>query len=83
MTSGEDIKAAIEETVKGVYDVWLIGLTNDPREARRRHGNPLTWFQWPISESPGLDIVSFFHKEGMNLAAGAAVKEVTHIYITL
>ena len=83
MTSVEDIKAAIETYVKGKYTLWMIGLTNNPREARRRNGNPLTWFQWEISENLGLGIVNYCQKKGMTLALEAAVKEVTHLYIAL
>ena len=68
MTSVEDIKAAIEKCVKGRYRVWTIGLTSDPGEARQRNGDPLTWFEWQISENFGLDIVNFFHEKGMDLA---------------
>ena len=46
----------------------MVGLTDNPREAKRRNGNPLTWFQWEISENFGLVIVNFFHEKGMNLA---------------
>ena len=83
MTSVEDIKAAIEKYVKGKYRVWTIGLTSDPREARRRNGNPLTWFEWQISENFGLDIVDFFHQKGMDLAVEMDPDETTHLYITL
>ena len=83
MGSGEDIKAAIEKYVKGKYRAWTIGLTSDSREARRRNGNPLTWFQWEISENFGLDIIDFFHKKGMDLAVERAPEETTHLYITL
>ena len=83
MTSANDIKVAIEETVKGKYNLWMIGLTNNPGEARRRNGNPLTWFEWEISEGLGLDIINFFYKKGMNVAAEIATKEATILYITL
>ncbi len=83
MTSEEDIKAAIEKYVKGKYRAWTIGLTSDPGEARRRNGNPLTWFEQQISENFGLDIVNLFHKKGMDLAVEMAPEETTHLYITL
>ena len=83
MTSGEDIKAAIETSVKGKYDLWIIGLTHTPREARRRNGNPLTWVQWQISENSGLGIVNYFQQRGMTLAGETALKGTTHLYIAL
>jgi len=83
MTSVEDIQAAIENYVKGKYRVWTIGLTSDPGKARRRNGNPRTWFEWQISEKFGLDIVDFFHKKGMDLAVERTPDETTHLYITL
>ncbi len=83
MRSVEGIKAVIEEKVRGKYSLWMIGLTSDPREARRRNGNPLTWFTWEISEKPGFDMINFFHEKGMTLAAEMATKEATVLYITL
>ena len=83
MTSGEDIKAAIETSVKGKHDLWIIGSTNNPKEARRCNGNPLTWFQWKISENLGLDIVNLLQKKGMDLAVDMAPDETTLLYITL
>ena len=84
MSSVEEIKVVIEEKVRGKYSLWMIGLTNNPREARRRSGNPLTWYTWEISESFGLVIVNFFHEKGMNLATETATKEkVTYLYLTL
>jgi len=65
------------------YRAWTIGLTSDPGEARRRNGNSLTWFEWQISENFGLDIVNFIHKKGIDLAIEMALKEATHLYITL
>jgi len=62
---------------------WMIGLTSDPREARRRNGNSLTWFDWEIAGGLGLDIVNFFHESGMGLATEMASQEATHIYILL
>ena len=44
MRSMEEIKVVIEEKVRGKYSLWMIGLTNDPKEAKRRNGNSLTWF---------------------------------------
>ena len=84
MRSVEGIKAVIEEKVRGTYSLWMIGLTHDPREARRRNGNPLTWFQWEVSENPGFDMISFFHEKGMKLATEMATKEkATYLYITV
>ena len=83
MTSGEDIKAAIETYVKGKYELWIIGLTNNPREAKRRNGNPLTWFQWEISANLGLGVENYFQKKGMTLAGETALKGATHLYIAL
>lgn len=83
MASGEDIKAVIEEEVKGLYNLWIIGLTHDPREARRWHGNPLTWFEWEVSGSLSLDIITFFHNKGMQLVTEPALEKTTHLYITL
>ena len=79
----EDIKAAIDKYVKGrvsCLDDWI---NQWPREARRRNGNSLTWFEWQISENFGLDIVNFIHKKGIDLAIEMAPKEATHLYITL
>ena len=84
MRSVEGLKAVIEEKVSGKYNLWMIGLTNDPREARRRNGNPLTWYTWEISENFGLIIVNFFHEKGMKLATEMATKEkATYLYLTL
>ncbi len=83
MTSVEDIKAAIEKYVKGKYRAWTIGLTSDPGETRRRNGNPLTWFEWQISENSGLDIINFFHEKGMNQAVETTTQEATHLFITI
>ena len=83
MTSADDIKVAIEETAKGIYNLWMIGLTNNPGEARRRNGNPLTWRTWEISEGLGLDIVNFFQNKGMTLVVETVTNEPTHLYINL
>ncbi|MFQ5637537.1 MAG: hypothetical protein ACE5IR_06030 [bacterium] len=46
MASEKIIKQQISHTVKGKYEDWLIGVTDDPIARKAQLGNPLDWLLW-------------------------------------
>jgi len=62
-----DIKIAIER-VRGSlsYSSWTIGITDNPEQRKRQHGNPVAWHQWRAdTEGIARRVEKYFLDKGM------------------
>ena len=75
---------AIEAHVKHTgtkYSAWTIGVTDNPEERRREHGNPTTWKQWNAdTEQTARKVESHFHSQGMKGGTGG-LGNADYVYI--
>jgi len=66
-----------DEIIKGVekivnyYEIWTIGITDDPDRRKKEHGDPKNWHQWEAdTEEIARNVEKHFIVKGMQGASG-------------
>jgi len=79
-----DIKAAIEKITTGKrYEVWTIGVTDNPTLRREEHGRPTIWHYFDVdSPEEALSVETYFRAKGMKGYTGTAKGNPDFLYIT-
>lgn len=79
-----DIKKAIEKITGGKrYEVWTIGVTDNPSHRREEHGRPTIWHYWEVaSEADANNTVAAYKSKGMKGYTGKEVTPAKYLYIT-
>ena len=85
MASKNSIIEAIKNKVGTTqYEIWRIGLTNDPKKRKEDWKNPGYWTQWDAdSLSDAQDIETFFIRKGMKGGTGGdlSARSTTYVYV--
>jgi len=75
------IVAAIEAICASRYYHWTIGITDDPIQRKKAHGNPARWYQWwADAEGIARNVEKYFLGKGMKGSPGGG-KDPNHVYI--
>ena len=79
-----DIKAAIEKITTGKrYEVWTIGVTDNPTLRREEHGRPTIWHYFDVdSAEEALNVEKSYRAKGMKGYTGSAKGNPDFLYIT-
>ena len=63
------------------YSAWTIGVTDNPTERKRQHGNPLSWHQWNAdTETIARNVEAYFISRGMKGGTGG-LGSADYVYI--
>ena len=66
MVSNFVIIEAIERLVSRHYEIWTIGITDDPEGCRQDLGNPKGWYHWNANSKTKAKVIEiYFLKKGM------------------
>ena len=64
MMTESEIKASIDTFIVG-YSMWTIGITDNPDELKKKHGNPKHWRRWDAgTEESARRIEKYFFDKG-------------------
>lgn len=75
-----EIKAEIEKVVS-TYNIWTIGITDDPERRRGEQGNPKYWHYWKAdTEGIARSVEKYFLDKGMKGDVGGG-KSPNYVYI--
>jgi len=76
----QEIIDEIEKHVKD-YEVWTIGITDDPDRRKGEHDNPTVWYHWKAdTEKIARDVEKHFLDLGMKGATGGG-ENPNYVYI--
>jgi len=81
-----EIMAAIEQKVGNTkYDIWTVGITDDPQRRRTEHDgkgdNTKYWKDWGAdTETIAKDVEKYFLAKGMNGGPGGS-EHPSHVYV--